>query len=996
GVTNVKIKTVNDDVWLQALIDGKKVVVNEASIRHDLKLNDAEVTPLFGTIMVQALEEVGNFTTDVQDIPILDKPSSSQSQRKYKPKRKKIMETDISPTEINTKEHVPIPSNDPLPSGEDRMQLKELMVLCTNLSNKVLDLENEVIEMKSLHKANIEELESRVEKLENENRLLTNELKSFNTMVESPTIKETAMDKEESSKHGRKIADIDADAEVNLENVYDADAEVNLKNVYNLDMPHEETVLSMQDVDSERIEDVYKNVKDVVTTAENVEAKPKAKRVTMQEPSEFKTTLPLQSSLPLQDKDKDKGLMVEPEMPLTRKDQIALNKEVVGGLEAEWNGNMKDNIDWNKVVKHIQSRQSDAMDYFKGISYEQIRPIFEMEYNKVQAYLNKGPEMDAERIKAPRKRTKKEKVEKDQPAKKQKDDELEQDNTKKQKLEEQQEAEELKKNLEIVPDDEDDVFVNVTHLSFKPPTIVDYKIYKEERRSTFKYLEQIIIKDRFKKSQTKEVLDVFLWHTLKVMFEHTVEYNVWKRQKGPQGLARVKNWKLFDSCRVHCVTLETIQLFLLAKKMYPLTNYTLQQMFNEVRLQVDYEVEMAYDLLRLVTSTQEGKRSQDDDKRLYSANDLKNRVGTRRQKELEDKINEMGDVMEDVLEDNSMTMMVLTANVVEEKKQEEVRNVIKDEKLQACAIIETHVKAAKMSDVYSKSYGNAHGKVTNLKEKLKIAQAKVDANPYDVIIKEEEARIPLEYKEQMIKDIDRVLKGFLWCGGELQRGKAKVSWKSVCHPKNQGGLGLKMLGEWNEVLLSKHAWNIVVRKESLWYISKREIYDARLVDNAIVDEIISNGRWKWWPEEWMLKFPLLQQVDVPLMQQYMEDHTMWCSNNGSLRKFSTKQVWKDCIYQLPNVSWSFVVRSVLRRLVIGVVVYFFGKREIKGSLPMRKEEVRFLVLKRSKTIGNRIWLGELVGGKKEMTEMPSRAGRMRYIMGASLENTIRGNFCTIT
>nr|GEX58327.1 hypothetical protein [Tanacetum cinerariifolium] len=40
--TTVKIKAVNDDVRLQALIDGKKVVVNEASIRHDLKLNDVE------------------------------------------------------------------------------------------------------------------------------------------------------------------------------------------------------------------------------------------------------------------------------------------------------------------------------------------------------------------------------------------------------------------------------------------------------------------------------------------------------------------------------------------------------------------------------------------------------------------------------------------------------------------------------------------------------------------------------------------------------------------------------------------------------------------------------------------------------------------------------------------------------------------------------------------------------------------------------------------
>nr|GEW21754.1 retrovirus-related Pol polyprotein from transposon TNT 1-94 [Tanacetum cinerariifolium] len=65
---------------------------------------------------------------------------------------------------------------------------------------------------------------------------------------------------------------------------------------------------------------------------------------------------------------------------------------------------MKDNIDWNEVVEPVQSRQSDA-----GMSYEEIRPLFEEEYNKVQTLFKEGPEMDAERIKAPRKRTRKEK-----------------------------------------------------------------------------------------------------------------------------------------------------------------------------------------------------------------------------------------------------------------------------------------------------------------------------------------------------------------------------------------------------------------------------------------------------------------------------------------------------------------------------------------------------------------------------------------------------------
>ncbi|GKC95200.1 hypothetical protein Tco_1160642, partial [Tanacetum coccineum] len=39
-----KVKTVNGVVQLQALVDGKKIIVTEASIRRDLQLNDEEGT----------------------------------------------------------------------------------------------------------------------------------------------------------------------------------------------------------------------------------------------------------------------------------------------------------------------------------------------------------------------------------------------------------------------------------------------------------------------------------------------------------------------------------------------------------------------------------------------------------------------------------------------------------------------------------------------------------------------------------------------------------------------------------------------------------------------------------------------------------------------------------------------------------------------------------------------------------------------------------------
>nr|GEZ91081.1 hypothetical protein [Tanacetum cinerariifolium] len=66
---------------------------------------------------------------------------------------------------------------------------------------------------------------------------------------------------------------------------------------------------------------------------------------------------------------------------------------------------------------------------------------------------------------------------------------LEQEDAKRQRLEEENESIEIKRCLEIVPeDDDDDVTIEATPLSFKSPTIVDYKIYKEERKSYFKII----------------------------------------------------------------------------------------------------------------------------------------------------------------------------------------------------------------------------------------------------------------------------------------------------------------------------------------------------------------------------------------------------------------------------------------------------------------------------------------------------------------------------
>ena len=54
------------------------------------------------------------------------------------------------------------------------------------------------------------------------------------------------------------------------------------------------------------------------------------------------------------------------------------------------------------------------------------------------------------------------------------------------------------------------------------------------------------------------------------------------------------------------------------------------------------------------------------------------------------------------------------------------------------------------------------------------------------------------------KQIEKLIRGFIWSGKDASRGKAKVSWKDVCCPKQEGGLDLRSLRCWNKALMVYH------------------------------------------------------------------------------------------------------------------------------------------------------------------------------------------------
>nr|GFA21349.1 hypothetical protein [Tanacetum cinerariifolium] len=102
------------------------------------------------------------------------------------------------------------------------------------------------------------------------------------------------------------------------------------------------------------------------------------------------------------------------------------------------------------MMIYLRNMAGFKIDYFKGLSYDDTRPIFEKYFNSNVAFLEKSKEqLKEEESRALKRKTasSKEKA------------------TKKQKLDKK--VEELKKHLQIAPNNDDDVYTEATPLALK-------------------------------------------------------------------------------------------------------------------------------------------------------------------------------------------------------------------------------------------------------------------------------------------------------------------------------------------------------------------------------------------------------------------------------------------------------------------------------------------------------------------------------------------------
>nr|GEY13948.1 hypothetical protein [Tanacetum cinerariifolium] len=129
----------------------------------------------------------------------------------------------------------------------------------------------------------------------------------------------------------------------------------------------------------------------------------------------------------------------------------------------------------NPMFTYLKNMANYNHSQLKNKSFEEISMLF----NNTMKWINSFVPMDTELVKDSKKAAK--------GSFKRAGGKLEQEDAKRQRIKEENESTELKRCLKIIPDG-DDVTIEDTPLSSKSPSIMDYKIYKEGRKSFFKII----------------------------------------------------------------------------------------------------------------------------------------------------------------------------------------------------------------------------------------------------------------------------------------------------------------------------------------------------------------------------------------------------------------------------------------------------------------------------------------------------------------------------
>ncbi|GKB87502.1 hypothetical protein Tco_0959774 [Tanacetum coccineum] len=241
-------------------------------------------------------------------------------------------------------------------SGEGSMQLLELMEICTKLSDKATTLEDEFRSTKEVYNKSLITLTKRVKKLDNKLKL-----KRRSTIVNSSKDEEASLDIEDPSKQGRMIEEIDQDENVNL-------------------------VKSSKQ--GEAHETAEHRIEGDVDFSTAIKDKGKAIMQESEPPKKSKKRVKVQMSI---DEELAKKLFEEEQARFNAEQEARFKAEqeqemidFETGLELQ---KQLDEIEENRsfsvaevrknMCMYLKNQEGYKLSHFKGMKYEEIRPIFE-------------------------------------------------------------------------------------------------------------------------------------------------------------------------------------------------------------------------------------------------------------------------------------------------------------------------------------------------------------------------------------------------------------------------------------------------------------------------------------------------------------------------------------------------------------------------------------------------------------------------------------------
>ncbi|GKB03756.1 hypothetical protein Tco_0831899 [Tanacetum coccineum] len=335
---------------LQALVDGKKIIITESTVRRDLQLKDVEgvdclpnatIFEKLALMGTQKLRRTKKKDTQVSQSSVpsdnvadkavykelddsLVRDATTASSLEAEQDSGNIIKTRSRETPNEAGSQGTTSGGNTLQRGKDSLKLKELMEICTNIQTRVLDLEK----TKTTQAEEIVSLKRRVKKLKHKKRSRTHGLKRLYKVGLTARV-ESFRDKEDlgkdAFKQGRRIHDIDADEYITLVNndneIFDVDA------------------LAVEEVFV--VEQSGNVVEEVVAVIDNASTIPvSAATITDVEITLAQALAELKSVKPKANKDKGKGSMIEEPVveqvkPMKRLEQIRLDEELAFKLQAK-------------------------------------------------------------------------------------------------------------------------------------------------------------------------------------------------------------------------------------------------------------------------------------------------------------------------------------------------------------------------------------------------------------------------------------------------------------------------------------------------------------------------------------------------------------------------------------------------------------------------------------------------------------------------------------